>query len=235
MRRKTMGRTFKGKLPKAKEGFPWDIDKCKGRPAEELDYFDCPFSTEVRLEDFSKEFLIKLMTIWQEWYMTMNMVWHAHMQENLGTEKAGRIMIDVWLKTTEAKMDKYIPLLGKDYKTRDDMKTIEDGVKIGILPPDGTLQSTVWDGTLEWEDDEHARAVVHHCVMLETFEAMDNLEPLKILCNIQEPVCSEAYFINPRMKMLPIKLPPRKSKDEPCCIWEFKMMDEEVKRPGWNC
>jgi hypothetical protein len=220
--------------PKAKEGWPWQPEKSKGRPEKELDYYDCPFSIDIELEDFSKEFLIKLMKNWRTWYMTMNLVWYVLVQEQLGTEKAGRIMIDVWLKTTEAEMEKYIPLIGENYKTKDDLKTIEDSIKIAVMPPDGTIDKTLFAGSLDWEDEEHAKSVIHHCAMLETFEAMDNLEPLKLLCNIQEPVCSEAYFINPRVKMLPIKQPPRKSPDEPCCIWEFKMMDGEVKRPGWN-
>ena len=41
----------------------------KGRPDKELDYYDCPFSTEMKWEDFSKEFLIKLLGMWQDWNM----------------------------------------------------------------------------------------------------------------------------------------------------------------------
>ena len=230
-----MGRTFKGEIPKAKEGFPWDIDKSKGRPEKELDYYDCPFSIDVELEDFSKEWLIKLMKLWRSWYMTMNLVWYVLVEEKLGTQVAGRIMIDVWLKTTEAEMEKFIPMIGKDYKTKDDLKTIEDSIKIAVLPPDGTIDKTLFAGSFDWEDDENANSVIHHCAMREFFEAMDNEAPMKQLCTIQEPVCSEAYFINPRVKMLEVKTGPRKSKDEPCCIWDFKLMDaEEIKRPGWN-
>jgi len=221
-------------LPKAKIGWEWQPEKSKGRPEKELDYYDCPFSIDIELEDFSKEFLIKLMKIWRSWYMTMNLVWYVLVEEKIGTEAAGRMMIDVWLKTTEAEMEKFIPLLGANYKSKEDLKTIEDSIKIAVLPPDGTIDKTLFAGSLDWDGPEHAKTVIHHCAMLEFFEAIDNLEPLKRLCHIQEPVCSEAYFINPRVKMLEIKTPPRKSKDEPCCMWEFKLMDEEVKRPGWN-
>lgn len=221
-------KTVPKKLPKAKEGWPWQPEKSKGRPEKELDYYDCPFSIDIELEDFSKEFLIKLMKIWRSWYMDMNLIWYALVEQELGTEKTGKIMIDVWLKTTAADMEKYIPLLGPNYKSKDDLKTIEDSIKMGVLPPDGTIDKTLFAGSFDWENDKHAKSVIHHCVMLETFEALDNLAPLKQLCKVQEPVCSEAYFMNPKVKMLEIKTnttSPRKSKDEPCCIWEFKLVD----------
>jgi len=216
-------------LPKAKKGFPWQLEKSKGRPEKELDYYDCPFSIDIELEDFSKEFLIKLMKIWRSWYMTMNLTWYALAEQKLGTDVTGKIMIDVWLKTTAAEMEKYIPLLGKNYKTKDDLKTIEDSIKMGVLPPDGTIDKTLFAGSFDWDGPEHAKSVIHHCAMLEFFEAVDNLAPMKQLCKVQEPVCSEAYFMNPRVKMLEIKTnttSPRKSKDEPCCIWEFKLVDK---------
>ncbi|MFC1944979.1 hypothetical protein ACFLX5_05855 [Chloroflexota bacterium] len=32
-----------------------------------------------------------------------------------------------------------------------------------------------------------------------------------------------ARFFNHAMKVEPLKLPPRKSEDEICCIWEYKI------------
>jgi len=43
------------------------------------------------------------------------------------------------------------------------------------------------------------------------------------------------YFINPYIKITPLKLPPRKSPDEICCQWELIMSNEKQWEPGqWS-
>ena len=41
------------------KGVDWKTSS--GRPTHEMDYFDCPFTLDIELEDFSKEWLIKIM------------------------------------------------------------------------------------------------------------------------------------------------------------------------------
>lgn len=227
------GFAWNKKLPKAKEGFEWQPEKGRGRPEKELDYYDVPFSTDIELEDFSKEFLCKIARIWAKWYMGLALFYNQEVEARLGVKAASEIMLNVWLNLAKEQMHEYIPLLGPDYKTEDDLKTLQDCMKMSILPPDGIMNKGLFDGTLEWKDDKTCVTVCTTCALLESFEAMDKLEQLKWLCNVQEPAGSEAYMINPKIKITQLKLPPRKDPSEPCCIMEFKMTDEIQSRdPG---
>jgi hypothetical protein len=104
----------------------WDEAESKGRPLKELDYYNCPFSTDLELEDFSKEFLIKLMRTWEQWYISMALLWWAAIGEKCGQEAANELLPEVWEKLAQQGMPMYVPLLGPKYKTVDDLKTLKD-------------------------------------------------------------------------------------------------------------
>ena len=74
---KRFGMPFKSKGdPKYKEKNGIFLrEESRGRPKEEMDYFDCPFSNDVDFDDFSKEFLVKLLKNWMNWYISMAMIW----------------------------------------------------------------------------------------------------------------------------------------------------------------
>jgi hypothetical protein len=221
------------KLPKAKTGWAWQPEKSKGRPDKELDYYDCPFSTELKWEDFSKEFLIKLLGIWQDWNMTQAFTWISEVGKRFGTRAADELMPAVWENLAKSSMHMFVPLLGPNYKTVDDIKTMEDGIKIGQLPPDGGLDRVLFKGTVEWRSPKVCITTVTHCVLLEAFEATNQVESCLQLCHVAEPRGAEAYFVHPNIRVTGIKLPPRKSPNDPCCVWEYRMTDKPQPRgPG---
>ena len=224
----TRGVTWKGVEAK---GVDWKTSS--GRPTYEMDYFDCPFSLDLELEDFSKEFLIKLMHIWEKWYMTMPMLWWAKVRERFGPEPANEIMVDCWEELAQKGMEWYVPLLGPDYKSLDDIKTLNDCAKLALLPPDGGMERTLFTARMEWENENHAQAVIDHCVILELFESMGAIDGIEAICQHSEVRGTEAYFSNPCSRVTGVKVPPRKnaSPDDPvCCIWDYKMCDTPQPR-----
>ncbi len=205
----------------------------KGRPDKELDYYDCPFSTEMKWEDFSKEFLIKVLGMWQDWNMAQALTWISEVGKRFGTRAADELMPAVWEELAKSSMPMFVPLLGPNYKTVDDIKTMEDGIKMGQLPPDGGLDRNLFAGNVEWQSPEVCITTVTHCVLLELFEATNQVESCLQLCHVAEPRGAEAYFVNPNIRVTGIKLPPRKSQNDPCCIWEYRMTDTPQPRgPG---
>jgi hypothetical protein len=62
------------------------------------------------------------------------------------------------------------------------------------------------------------------CRSLIQFEraAPQMIEPV---CYKLEQVMLQTYLMNPKIKVTPLKLPPRKSQEEIACRWEFKMED----------
>ena len=129
----------------------------------------------------------------------------------------------------------YIPLLGPNYRTVDDIKTLQDAMRVGLLAPDGALDKTLYAGRTLWTSPDRFLTIVTHCVMMEYFEGINDVEACLQVCHIAEPRGAEAGFIHPNLKVTGIKIPPRKSGDpnEPFCIWEYRLMDEPQPRgPG---
>lgn len=75
------------------------------------------------------------------------------------------------------------------------------------------------------KDRNHGILTTTRCPALEKFEAEGNVVMQKHAC---EDICVPGMqltgeCINPRMKCQSLKLPPRESKDEVACVWEFKI------------
>ena len=207
-------------------------EESKGRPLGELDYYDCPFSTEVELEDFSKDFLIRQMRIWQLWYRSMALIWWAKVGEKFGTDAANEMLPEVWDELGQG-MAMYAPLLGPNYKSAEDIKTLEDGIKMANVPIDGGVDKTLFEGTVKWENKDLLYVTMTHCAMLEYFETIGEFKTAEWLCQVACPRGTEAYVVNPNIRVTGIKVPPRKESDgpnEPWCIWEYRMMDEPQPR-----
>ena len=208
-------------------------EESRGRPKEEMEYFDCPFSNDVDFEDFSKDFLVKLLKLWMDWYISMAMIWWIKVGEIIGKKEADKLLPEVWEAAAEGGMEPFIQMLGPSYKTRDDIKTLEEGLKASLLVPDGALNKNLWDGHTIWKGPGHVLTCVTHCVLMEFFEGIDSVESCEELCQVAEVRGAEAYFIHPNVRVTALKMPPRKHPDEPFCVWEYKMMDEPQPRgPG---
>jgi hypothetical protein len=220
----------------AKEGWEWRPLESKGKPAKELDYYDCPYSNDLEYEDFSKEFLIKLLRAGQKWYLSMALIWWAEVSKKIGQKEANELLPEVWETLAKSCMPLYYPLLGPNYKTADDFKTLEECMKAAHLPPDGGVDKGEWRGTLIWEDANHAVATVYYCYLLEYFESIGAEDTICALCQVAEPRGAEAYFTHPNIKVTGIKVPPRKNPGgpfddiNPCCIWDYRLTDKPQPR-----
>jgi hypothetical protein len=68
---------------------------------------------------------------------------------------------------------------------------------------------------------------------MEFLERTNQPERIHAMCHVAEPRGAEAYFVDPRIKVTGLNIPPRKDPgpDEPYCIWEYRMMDEPQRDP----
>ena len=85
-------------------------------------------------------------------------------------------------------------------------------------------------GHLDYEIDlknkNHGIFTIKRCTVLEAMESMDEsiggLNPRHLCWEIEAPgFAMAAHYVNPKIKTIPRKLPPRKSKDEIACQWEY--------------
>ena len=63
---------------------------------------------------------------------------------------------------------------------------------------------------------------VMKCRTLDYFEKAEPERIVPMCQHLEKPVI-EKYMINPKIKVTPLVLPPRKSPEDIACRWEFKL------------
>jgi hypothetical protein len=191
----------------------------------ELKDYSGEFIHHVGYTDFSKEMLARLLKAYAKLYVLMDGLWLTKARQELGEEEAMAWDHEIWdriVREFEA------PMISE-------AANIHGGSPVNIaklfqMLPDGVSSQSVYFGEFTIEDDGN-RVVfdVTRCPSLEYHErhALDKVigDGKGGACGVGglEDICMNnyAHFFNPDMKVKILKLPPRKSKDEICCTWEF--------------
>jgi hypothetical protein len=183
----------------------------------ELDDYSGPYKHDLVFEDFSKEFLIKLMLQWRRQYLRLAGYWYEGIQKRVGLETADEIQIEVFKRIGERQLPKYLPIANIQ------LNTCLDSLKLGQLVPESWMGSELFDGHVEIINDNHLVVTCTHCVVLEFFERTNQLERISAHCQVMELEATKAYMCNPKIRVTALKLPPRDGPDEICCQFEYLM------------
>ena len=181
----------------------------------ELEDLSGPYNPDLKFEDFSKDFLLKLMKIWQWAWLHMARAWYEAIQERFGFEAANECEQAAWVTVGERVNPRYAQLGNIQ------LNTVLDSLKATQLPLDNTLGG-IFPCKYEILSPNHVILTISQCPALLAFErsAPERIEPA---CHKLEKAVMEKYLLNPNIKVTPLKLPPRKSQDEIACQWEFKL------------
>lgn len=182
----------------------------------ELSDYSGPYRHDLRFEDFSKDFLIKLMYQWQRAYLRLNAIWYQAAAERFGQEAADDCNLEVWLTVGE----KVVPKFAKVGNF--ELNTVLDSLKLCQLTPDSHTGSEFFGGEVDIKDENHVTTTTTKCAVLEFFEKAAP-ERIDYFCHVLEKQVMERYFNNPRIKVTPLKLPPRQSPDEACCRFDISL------------
>jgi hypothetical protein len=190
----------------------------------ELTDYSGPYKHDLVFEDFSKEFLIKLMLQWRRQYLRLAGYWYEGIQKRVGLETADEIQIEVFKRIGERQLPKYLPISGIQ------LNTCLDSLKLGQLVPESWMGSELFDGHVDIKNDNHLIVTCTHCVVLEFFERTNQLERIPMHCQVQEKAATEYYLCNPKIEVIERKVPPRDGPDDPiCCKWEYIMRDKPLR------
>jgi hypothetical protein len=181
----------------------------------ELDDLSGPFRPDIRFEDFSRDFLLKLIPVWQYAWLYMTQSWWEAVKDRFGMEAASECETQVWTRIGERVNPRYAKVANIE------LNTVVDSLKALYLPLDNpTGGQLIQDYDIK--SPNHVILTVTRCPSLEYFEAKQP-ERINWVCRGGEKQILEKYLINPKIKLTPLKLPPRKSKDEIACQWELKL------------
>jgi len=182
----------------------------------ELEDYSGPFKPDLKLEDFSKPVLIRLLQAACKDYLGIAGIWLTFMRQKYGDEVSFGHDVEVWEPGTmmdTRRLRQALNMWGDDVASV--MKYIQTAPSMGSL----------LEIECEMIDENHGRYTITHCQGLDYCERHDDEALVKHQC---EGLCipynqRTAEWFNPKIKWTAIKLPPRKSKDEPACVWDITL------------
>jgi len=152
------------------------------------------------------------MEIWQWAWLHLGKSWYDVVREELGTDAANNLEHQSWMRMASRVNPRYAKMANIQLNTvLDSLKAADNISTTGLFPPKFDIKSP-----------NHVIMTLTDC---QTLRYMEKEAPERIpwLCHFNEKPLIEKYFINPKVKVTPLKLPPRKSPDDIACQWEFKI------------
>jgi len=196
--------------------------------AEELDDYSGPFEPDLRLSDFSKKGLMKLVEIGGEIYGTVNRNWYSAVTERFGSEVADELHHQVWFADGGAgDHENYTISRLMGFADEDEMTT---PLKVWqCLPAMSTRMTLTFrqTGERQWE------MFTPQCAVPELGE----MAGPAIFDYMINKVCGHLELFgfrhgaarwNANIRIDPVKLPPRANAGEPHCRWTITLEDEPV-------
>ena len=184
---------------------------------EELQDYSGEFRPDLKLHDLSKDALVRLFQATAKLYVGLDGVWYSHLRELFGQERAMELDWENWRRATHLEVG----------RCREAMNIWGDDVAsfCKFLQIDPGAGGVVWtDCDWDLKNKNHAVLTIRICRSLEYFERHQDTAALENGCGMEEwGLQGAANIFNPKIKVKALKLPPRKSKDEVACLWEFKM------------
>jgi hypothetical protein len=181
----------------------------------ELDDYSCPFRPDLTFNDFSKEFLLKLMTVWQFAWLQMAATWYEAIKERWGGDAANDCNMEVWDKIADRVNPRYPKIANIQ------LNTVLDSLKCTQLPLDNSI-GPLYPVEYDIKGPNHVIMTVVQCRSLLYYEksAPEMIQPI---CHELEEPAIRNYLLNPRIKVTALKLPPRESPEDIACQWELKL------------
>ena len=197
------------------------VAKVAAKPVrkKEMDDYTAPYDPNLTFNDLSKDFILKLMQVWQYAWLHMTEAWYDAVKEKVDKETADLCETAAWCRIGERVNPRYAKVANIN------TGTVLDCLKCLQLPLDNTTGG-LFPAQAEVINPNHVIWTIPRCRSLEFFEAKAP-ERIKYVCYENEKRVIERYLVNRKIRVTPLKLPPRKSPDEIACKWEFKMMDKD--------
>jgi hypothetical protein len=182
----------------------------------ELQDYSGEFRPNIKYQDFSKDALSRLLTEFARLNMCLDEWWHELIKEKRGTKEAMEFEDAVWKKYIpywETKLTKALDITGNDVSTCFRALQMDSSFCYNIFDIDWTLK-----------DRNHGTVTIKSCPAVKHLEGSKNADILESRCQMDlECLNRVARFFNPDMEVVALKRPPRKSKDDICCKWEFRL------------
>lgn len=182
----------------------------------EMNDYSGPFKPDLRWEDFSKDILGEYAREISRIYVLLGGIWFGYLRERFSAQRADELHMELW-ETLGNKHEFNRPRAAMGICGRD----VESFLKFMQVDPGVGM---IFDIDCELKDKNHGILTIKMCTALRFAERHGDTEAQENGCGIDVwAIPKTVRSLHPDMVAIPLKLPPRKSPDEPACIWEIKM------------
>ena len=190
---------------------------------KELQDYSGSFDPNLKLEDFSKDAVIRLCVANSKCFIAMARLWYDLVKERLGEEIAREMDLEIWgnraLPMEASSVCEALNIHGDDVATLFKLFQTQPGF--------GSGSSELFKIEYELKNPKHGICIVNYCFGVEQSEKYGMMDTLRLVCEEIDQVGFEsaAHFFNPKMTVTALKLPHRKNQDYevPHCVWEYKI------------
>ncbi len=181
---------------------------------KELNDYSGEFNPDLTYADFSKGLLLEALKTYAAYIRKLDGTWYLAAKEKAGDDMAFVCDRMVW-----DRMEVH------DVEVTRKLFRIENTDVAALIK---ALQMSPWtwnlEHRLELKNANHGIWTVTRCPTLLALENEGEGRERRICGQIEtELIALRAHTINPRIRVTPLKLPPRTSRDEVHCQWEFKL------------
>jgi len=187
---------------------------------KEIQAYTGNFDPDLRLENFSKTLLVNLLKEYARLGLLLEAQFNSLIARKFGAEAATDINLAARLVVEPIEMKTIKEIIGVPGND------VVSMIKTMHWVPDGPMNGDTFQLNYDVKNNNHVIMTVSKCKSMEFYERHGDDKGMNNLCERLEPPIFDAICkaINPDMKMTPIILPPRKSKDDICCQWEIKLV-----------
>ena len=181
-----------------------------------LEGYDGAFLSDLKLQDFSKDTLVRLVDAASRDYIGIDGLWLSVIRKRYGDKVDFDCSREVWETGWLHEVQRGVKAMG--IKGKDIAALLK---YLQIDPGFGALFKV----KCELINPNLGMATVLSCNTLLYAERHNAPEIQKLGCEeLDVPLFTKvAHFFNPDIKVKVLKLPPRKSPDEIACQWEFRL------------
>jgi hypothetical protein len=181
---------------------------------DKLEDYSGQFKPDLKPTDFTYEALEKMIRVYAQLYKALDGFWYLNIMDQHGNEHAMQCDVMVWERLCKYEMEK----ITKAFNI--------EGNNVTALMKAFQLSPWSWNIKSEFEviNENHIIWKVNHCPTVAAMERENNGRE-NAQCNYVEIRLNNAYaaYFDPKIKVACIKTPPRESKDDYFCKWEFKL------------
>ncbi|MDD5095093.1 MAG: DUF6125 family protein [Dehalococcoidia bacterium] len=173
-----------------------------------------PFNPDTKYEDFSRDTLLKLLSLQSDYLQKADGLWYITVKNMVGDDVAFESDMWVWERANAwefAQTTKLFKIEGHDVAALLKAMQVSPWLR-------------AWKARYDLKNSNHGIMTIVHCPTLLGLEK-EGQGREKRICHVWDRKCKQlqANFFDPKIKATALKLPPRKSKDDICCQWKFKL------------